>query len=126
MSTFQPINPKPFLKSLIGKQVIVRLKWNKTEYRGTLISIDNYMNLQLDQTYEIIYENDQEPDNKNEELIGEIFIRCNNVLFIRQAKEDSEKVDLKANAQAEKVEVATEQEQNGDENESKKEEMETD
>ncbi|ABN67111.1 predicted protein, partial [Scheffersomyces stipitis CBS 6054] len=77
---FQPINPKPFLKTLINKQVIVRLKWNKTEYKGTLISIDNYMNFQLDNTYEVIYDG----ESKKQELIGEIFIRCNNVLFIRE------------------------------------------
>ncbi|KAK6460390.1 hypothetical protein DFJ63DRAFT_280541, partial [Scheffersomyces coipomensis] len=77
---FHPINPKPFLKTLINKKVIVRLKWNKTEYKGTLISIDNYMNLQLDHTSEILYED----NDRKEELIGEIFIRCNNVLFIRE------------------------------------------
>lgn len=38
------------------------------------------MNLQLDNTYEILFEDGQ----KTEELIGEIFIRCNNVLFIRE------------------------------------------
>lgn len=82
---FQPINPKPFLKSLINKEIIVRLKWNKTEYKGKLISIDNYMNLQLDNTFEIV-------DDK-EELIGDIFIRCNNVLFIREAvKKNKEEV----------------------------------
>lgn len=65
---------------MIGKQVIVRLKWNKTEYKGTLISIDNYMNLQLDKTSEVVYEDGE----KKEEAIGEIFIRCNNVLFVRE------------------------------------------
>lgn len=77
---FQPINPKPFLKTLLNKKVIVRLKWNKMEYKGTLLAIDNYMNLQLDETYEIVREGDQ----KKEEKIGEIFIRCNNVLFVRE------------------------------------------
>lgn len=38
------------------------------------------MNLQLDETYEVIYNNGE----RKEELIGEIFIRCNNVLFIRE------------------------------------------
>lgn len=68
------------MKTLVNKQVIVRLKWNKTEYKGILLSIDNYMNLQLDKTYEVVYEDDE----KKEELIGEIFIRCNNVLFVRE------------------------------------------
>lgn len=72
------------MKSLIGKQIIVRLKWNKTEYKGILLSIDNYMNLQLNETYEI---NPKEDGEVKEELIGEIFIRCNNVLFIREASE---------------------------------------
>lgn len=41
------------------------------------MSIDNYMNLQLEQTTEI--------SEGVEEEIGEIFIRCNNVLFVRDA-----------------------------------------
>lgn len=72
---FNPINPKPFLKTLVNKPIVVRLKWNKTEYKGTLISFDNYMNLQLEDTSEVV--------EGKEEKIGEIFIRCNNVLFIR-------------------------------------------
>lgn len=83
MSSFHPINPKPFLKTLIDKQVIVRLKWNKTQYKGTLVSIDNYMNLQLDNAFESM-------DGSEEEQIGEIFIRCNNVLFVREAPSTSE------------------------------------
>lgn len=41
------------------------------------------MNLQLDKTSEVIYED----GGKKEEVIGEIFIRCNNVLFIREDTE---------------------------------------
>ena len=50
------------------------------------------MNLQLDQTYEIILESTN-TDATKEELIGEIFIRCNNVLFIREYKEDSKPIE---------------------------------
>lgn len=50
------------------------------EYKGTLVAIDNYMNLQLDDTDEVI----REGETKKEEKIGEIFIRCNNVLFVRE------------------------------------------
>ena len=50
------------------------------------------MNLQLDQTYEIILES-TDTDATKEELIGEIFIRCNNVLFIREYKEQQQPVD---------------------------------
>ena len=52
------------------------------------------MNLQLDQTYEIILES-TDTDATKEELIGEIFIRCNNVLFIREYKEQQQPVDSK-------------------------------
>lgn len=73
---FQPINPKPFLKTLLNKPVVVRLKWNKLQYKGTLVAIDNYMNLQLEDTIEMA--------GDASEPIGEIFIRCNNVLFVRE------------------------------------------
>jgi small nuclear ribonucleoprotein F len=49
MST--PINPKPFLTELTGKAVLVKLKWGM-EYRGFLLSVDSYMNLQLTSTEE--------------------------------------------------------------------------
>ena len=40
-----PVNPKPFLTELTGKQVIAKLKWGM-EYKGYLVSTDAYMNLQ--------------------------------------------------------------------------------
>ena len=43
------VNPKPFLTGLTGKEVIVKLKWGM-EYRGKLVAIDAYMNLQLADT----------------------------------------------------------------------------
>lgn len=46
MSAAMPINPKPFLNSLTGKAVLVKLKWGH-EYKGYLVSVDGYMNLQL-------------------------------------------------------------------------------
>ena len=41
-----PVNPKPFLNDLTGKTVIVKLKWGM-EYKGYLVSVDSYMNLQV-------------------------------------------------------------------------------
>ena len=41
-----PVNPKPFLAELTGKQVIAKLKWGM-EYKGYLVSTDAYMNLQV-------------------------------------------------------------------------------
>lgn len=93
---FQPINPKPFLKTLLNKKVLVRLKWNKLEYKGTLVAIDNYMNLQLEDTLEVV----KDGALTKQEKIGEIFIRCNNVLFIREDTSDK--------TSEEPVEAATE------------------
>ncbi|CDK26285.1 unnamed protein product [Kuraishia capsulata CBS 1993] len=86
--SFQPINPKPFLNSLVDKKVVVKLKFNKIEYHGKLISVDNYMNLLLD---EDTLEYDLSAKGKTQgEILAtggtplkhEIFIRCNNVLWI--------------------------------------------
>ncbi|EMP32556.1 Small nuclear ribonucleoprotein F [Chelonia mydas] len=41
-----PLNPKPFLNGLTGKPVMVKLKWGM-EYKGYLVSVDSYMNMQL-------------------------------------------------------------------------------
>jgi len=67
------MNPKPFLNSMTGKAVIVKLKWGP-EYKGYLVSVDGYMNLQLAQTEEIV---DEIVTGK----LGEVLIRCNNVFY---------------------------------------------
>ncbi len=47
IDVFQSIvNPKPFLSGLTGQQIIVKLKWGM-EYKGILLAIDSYMNLQV-------------------------------------------------------------------------------
>jgi small nuclear ribonucleoprotein F len=52
-------------------------------YKGELKSFDGYMNIQLENTEE--YEDDALTGN-----LGEVLIRCNNVLYIRGVKEDEE------------------------------------
>ena len=78
VTQFVPVNPKPFLADLTGKSVSVKLKWGM-EYVGYLVSTDAYMNLQLANTKEFI--NGEETGE-----LGEVLIRCNNVLFIRAAQ----------------------------------------
>eukprot|EP00894_Picocystis_sp_ML_P000269 jgi/Pico_ML_1/50786/g1933.t1 len=80
MAAMTPLNPKPFLAELTGKQVAVKLKWGM-EYRGYLVSVDAYMNLQLANCEEWI-------DEKLAGNLGEVLIRCNNVLYLRQAPEE--------------------------------------
>lgn len=81
------INPKPFLLGLIGQPVVVKLKWGM-EYRGLLLATDLYMNLQLANAQEWL-------QGECAGNLGEILIRCNNVLYIREgekakAKEEQE------------------------------------
>ncbi|CAI2183268.1 11483_t:CDS:2, partial [Funneliformis geosporum] len=81
---FQPVNPKPFLQELTGKPVMVRLKWGM-EYKGFLVSVDSYMNLQVN------YTNTEEfVEGQSTGALGEVLIRCNNVLYIRGIEEDVE------------------------------------
>jgi len=77
MASVNPVNPKPFMQELTGKPVFVKLKWG-LEYKGFLVSTDGYMNLQLANTEEF-------QDGKSTGALGEVFIRCNNVLYIREA-----------------------------------------
>ncbi|QLQ78638.1 hypothetical protein HG537_0A08860 [Torulaspora globosa] len=77
MSDFTPTNPKPFLRDLIDKPIVVTLKFNKTQYKGRLVSTDNYFNVRLRDAEEVV-------DGKSKGNVGEIFIRCNNVLWIGQ------------------------------------------
>lgn len=74
---FTPINPKPFLRDLVNERVIVTLKFNQTQYHGTLVSTDNYFNIQLKDAQEWV-------QGESRGDVGEIFIRCNNVLWISQ------------------------------------------
>ena len=71
-----PMNPTPFLKHLIGKEIVVRLKWGM-EYVGVLACADAYMNLQMANTEEFI-------QGESQGEISELLIRCNNILYIRQ------------------------------------------
>ena len=80
--TFQPLNPKPFLNGLTGKPVIVKLKWGH-ECKGFLVSVDGYMNLQLDKAEEYV-------EGNCTGNLGEVLIRCNNVLYIRGVEEEAE------------------------------------
>jgi len=82
-----PINPKPFLNGLTGKPVLIKLKWGH-EYRGYLVSVDGYMNMQLANTEEHI--GGQVTGN-----LGEVLIRCNNVLYIKGVDDDDEEGEMK-------------------------------
>lgn len=52
----------------INEDVVVRLKWGQTEYKGQLISVDSYMNIQLNNCVEYI-------DRKHTGDLGQVLIR---------------------------------------------------
>lgn len=64
----------------MDKPVVVTLKFNKTQYKGVLVSTDNYFNLQLKDAEEYVA---GVPKGK----LGDLFIRCNNVLYVGEDKE---------------------------------------
>ena len=76
---FETLNPLPFLADCVGHPVVVKLKWGM-EYKGILLSYDKYMNLQLMNAFEWI-------NGENRGLLGELLVRCNNVLYIKQEQE---------------------------------------
>lgn len=84
MQTGKPtvVNPRPFLAGLVGRPVAVRLKWGM-EYRGFLMSADEYMNLQLGNAEEWV-------DGMLAARLGELLIRCNNVLHVRAVAPSAE------------------------------------
>lgn len=86
-ANFMPINPKPFLNGLTGKAVMVKLKWGH-EYKGYLVSVDAYMNLQLAQTEEFI-------DGNCTGALGEVLVRCNNVLYVRGVEDENEDGEMR-------------------------------
>ena len=68
-------NPLNILQNAQNSKIIVRLK-DGTEYKGLLKEIDAYMNMILEDATEIM---DGSPVAK----YNEIFIRGNNLLFIK-------------------------------------------
>jgi len=74
----QKRSPSDFLKSVLGRPVIVRLN-SGTEYRGVLACLDGYMNIAMEQTEEYV-------DGQLKAKYGDCFIRGNNVLYISAQK----------------------------------------
>ncbi|MBN1800941.1 MAG: ribonucleoprotein [Candidatus Lokiarchaeota archaeon] len=68
-------NPLTILQNAQNSEILLRLK-DGTEYRGMLKEIDAYMNMILEDATEIM---DGSPVAK----YNEIFIRGNNLLFIK-------------------------------------------
>uniref|UniRef100_A0A8C8VKP6 Sm protein F n=1 Tax=Pelusios castaneus TaxID=367368 RepID=A0A8C8VKP6_9SAUR len=68
------LNPKPFLNGMMGKLVMVKLKWGM-EYKGYLVSVNECI------------------DGALFGQLDEVLIRCNNVLYIRGIEEEDDDDD---------------------------------
>ena len=75
------INPAPFLNNCLGHPITCRIKWSNLEYKGVLISLDGYMNIQLARAKEYI-------GGKCTGSLGDIMIRSNSILYIRECGGD--------------------------------------
>lgn len=73
----QAKKPLEILQRSINSEIVIRLK-DGTEYNGELIECDNYMNMILAKAIEL--QNGQQVAR-----YGEIFIRGNNILYIKPA-----------------------------------------
>ncbi|EME40613.1 hypothetical protein DOTSEDRAFT_27245 [Dothistroma septosporum NZE10] len=85
--SFIPLNPRPMLQSLVDKEVIIKIKWGQ-EYTGKLVSVDSYMNIQLSGCSEW-------KDGQDMGVLGQVLIRCNNVLWISARNQKQENGDAK-------------------------------
>lgn len=56
------------LQGLVNQRVVIRLKWGQMEYRGLLVSVDSYMNVQLSNTEEVV-------DGQSKGTLGQVLIR---------------------------------------------------
>ncbi len=75
MSYIDSRNPLKVLNNSINSIILIRLK-DGTEYKGRLKECDSYMNMIIENAKEMIDGNDVAKYN-------EIFIRGNNILFIK-------------------------------------------
>lgn len=58
----------------VNEEVVIRLKWGQTEYKGRLVSIDSYMNIQLSGAKEYI-------DQQMTSALGQVLIRYVEILL---------------------------------------------
>ena len=75
MSNIDSRNPLKILDKSINSTILIRLK-DSTEYQGLLKEIDSYMNMIIEDAKEMY-------DGNITAKYSEIFIRGNNILFIK-------------------------------------------
>lgn len=71
--------PNKKVLSLIGSKVQVEMKGEKNTLEGTLVGADEYLNLHLSNTMEIV-------GGERSRLLGSIILRGNNIILITPVK----------------------------------------
>ena len=61
--------------SLVDSRITVEIKDEDTKFQGRLISVDEYLNIHLDETIELV-------GNERGRSLGTVVIRGNNILTI--------------------------------------------
>ncbi|MDY6965734.1 MAG: LSM domain-containing protein [Halobacteriota archaeon] len=71
--------PNKKVQSLVGSKVHVEMKGDKNTLEGVLTGADEYLNLYLTNTMEVV-------DGEKSKLLGSVILRGNNVVLINPLK----------------------------------------
>ncbi len=72
--------PNRKVQNLIGKRVRVEMKGDASILEGTLMSVDDYMNLYLEDTSEIV-------NGERTRILGPVILRGNNIILLTPVEE---------------------------------------
>jgi len=72
--------PNRKVQSLIGKRVRVEMKGDSSVLEGTLVSVDDYMNLYLEDTAEMV-------NGERKRILGPVILRGNNIILLTPVEE---------------------------------------
>jgi len=67
--------PKKAVQSLIGNKVQIEMKGDNAVLEGVLKSVDDYMNIHLENTVEIV-------NGERKRVLGSVVLRGNNIIII--------------------------------------------
>ena len=67
--------PKKAVQSLVGNKVQIEMKGDNAVLEGVLKSVDDYMNIHLENTVEIV-------NGERKRVLGSVVLRGNNIIII--------------------------------------------
>ncbi len=67
--------PKKAVQSLVGNKVQIEMKGDNAVLEGMLKSVDDYMNIHLENTVEIV-------NGEKKRVLGSVVLRGNNIIII--------------------------------------------